>query len=97
MAINDIARYTHLSPTDIRALGDELDAIRRDVEDSLGEHDAAYIRGTIRFQRILGLGARLLIAGSRSKTGWVLGTAALAYAKSVENMEIGHNVSHGQW
>ena len=26
-----------------------------------------------------------------------LGTASLAFAKSVENMEIGHNVSHGQW
>jgi fatty acid desaturase len=26
-----------------------------------------------------------------------VGTAALAFAKSVENMEIGHNVGHGQW
>ena len=31
MAIADIAAYTHLSATDIEALGDELDAIRRDV------------------------------------------------------------------
>jgi NADPH-dependent stearoyl-CoA 9-desaturase len=39
----------------------------------------------------------VLIGCSRSRAGWVLGTAALAFAKSVENMEIGHNVSHGQW
>jgi len=26
-----------------------------------------------------------------------LGTVSLAFAKSVENMEIGHNVCHGQW
>ena len=26
-----------------------------------------------------------------------MGTAALGFAKTVENMEIGHNVSHGQW
>ncbi len=98
MAITNLDRYKHLSPNDIQNLGEELDAIRRSVEDSLGAHDAAYIRGgTIRFQRILGLAARFLIAGSRSKTGWALGTAALAYSKSVENMEIGHNVSHGQW
>ncbi|AKK30570.1 fatty acid desaturase [Mycobacterium sp. EPa45] len=97
MAVTDIACYTHLSPNDIRELGDELDAIRRDIEESLGAQDAAYIRRTIMFQRVLALGARLLIAGSRSNLGWVLGTAALAYAKSVENMEIGHNVSHGQW
>jgi len=42
MAIADIAAYAHLSSADIEALGDELDAIRRDVEDSLGEKDAAY-------------------------------------------------------
>lgn len=97
MAITHLACYKHLSPNDIQQLGDELDAIRRSVEDSLGARDSAYIRGAIRFQRLLGVAARLLIASSRSKTGWTLGTAALAYAKSIENMELGHNVSHGQW
>jgi fatty acid desaturase len=97
LAIADIAAYAHLSEADITALGDELDAIRRDIEESLGERDAAYIRRTIRFQRTLDVVARLLIGASRSRLGWVLGTASLAFAKSVENMEIGHNVSHGQW
>ena len=97
MAISDIAAYTHLSQADIEALGTELDAIRRDIEESLGEKDAAYIRRTINFQRMLDVAARLLIGGSRSRAGWCLGTAALAFAKSVENMEIGHNVLHGQW
>ena len=97
MAISDIAVYAHLSETDIDALADELDGIRREVEASLGERDAAYIRRTIAFQRSLDVAARLLIACSRSRTGWLIGTAALAFAKSVENMEIGHNVSHGQW
>jgi fatty acid desaturase len=89
--------YAHLSQADIEALGEELDAIRRDIEDSLCERDAAYIRRTIAFQRVLDVAARLLICCSRSRAGWVLGTASLAYAKCVENMEIGHNVSHGQW
>ncbi len=97
MAIADIAAYTHLSRTDIEALGYELDAIRCDIEESLGEKDAAYIRRTIKFQRLLDVGARLLIAGSRTRVGWVLSTTSLAYAKSVENMEISHNVLHGQW
>ena len=97
MAIADIAAYAHLSEADIEALGCELDAIRCDIEESLGERDAAYIRRTIRFQRTLEVAARLLIGCSRSRAGWVLGTASLAYAKSVENMEIGHNVTHGQW
>ncbi len=97
MAIADIAAYTHLSQTDIESLGYELDAIRCDIEESLGEKNATYIRRTINFQRLLDVGGRLLIGGSRTRVGWVLGTMSLAYAKSVENMEISHNVPHGQW
>lgn len=97
MAITDIAAYAHLSETDVEGLGYELNTIRRDIEESLGENDAAYIRRTIGFQRTLEVVARLLIGGSRSKAGWLLGTASLAAAKSVENMEISHNVLHGQW
>ena len=97
MAIADIAAYAHLTQADIEGLGNELDSIRCDIEESLGERDAAYIRRTIRFQRTLEVASRLLIGCSRSRAGWVLGTASLAFAKSVENMEIGHNVSHGQW
>ncbi|HEV7422517.1 MAG TPA: acyl-CoA desaturase [Mycobacterium sp.] len=97
MAITDIATYAHLSPADVEAFADELDAIRSDVEESRGVKDAAYIRRAITFQRVLDAAARLMIAGSRSKTGWLVGTASLAYAKSVENMELGHNIGHGQW
>ena len=97
MAIDHVPTYLHLSSEDVEAIADELDAIRRDVEESLGAKDAAYIRRVIYFQRALDISARLLIAGTRSKTGWLAGTCALAYAKSIENMELGHNISHGQW
>ena len=97
IAVTDIAAYTHLSANDIESLGRELDDIRSDIEESLGARDAAYIRRTIMFQRTLDIAARVLLAGTRSKTGLIAGTAALGFAKVVENMEIGHNVSHGQW
>ena len=97
MAIADVAAYAHLSTSDVEAFAAQLDDIRRDVEESRGARDAAYIRRAITFQRVLDLGSRLLIAGSRSRAGWVAGTVSLAYAKSVENMELGHNISHGQW
>ncbi|WP_458686702.1 fatty acid desaturase family protein [Nocardia tengchongensis] len=97
MAITQVAVYAHLSPEDVEALGLELDAIRLDIDQRLGSRDAAYIRRTIVFQRVLDLTARLVIAGSRTKSGLALGTVALATAKSIENMEIGHNVCHGQW
>ena len=75
----------------------QLDTIRAEVESSRGARDAAYIRRTILFQRTLDAAARLLIFGTRSRAGWLLGTVSLALAKSIENMEIGHNVGHGQW
>ena len=97
MAITDIAKYAHLTQADIDALGDELDAIRCDIEDSRGARDATYIRRAILAQRTLDTAARLLIFASRSRTGWMMGTGALALAKSIENMELGHNIVHGQW
>ncbi|MFG1791799.1 fatty acid desaturase family protein [Nocardia sp. NPDC049149] len=97
MAITEVAVYAHLSPADVEALGRELDEIRRDIEARRGARDARYIRRTITFQRILDAASRLTIAVSRGKLGWLLGTAGLATAKSIENMEIGHNVGHGQW
>jgi len=97
LAINDIAVYARLSQADIEAFGSELDTIRADVEDSLGTKDASYIHRVIAFQRILDMVARVQIVRSRTRVGWAVGTLALAYAKSIENMEIGHNVCHGQW
>jgi NADPH-dependent stearoyl-CoA 9-desaturase len=97
VAIADVAEFAHLSDADLKALGVALDAIRRDIEDSRGEKDRAYIRRAIAFQRFLDVAARLVIAGSRSKVGWAVGTTALAVAKSIENMELGHNIGHGQW
>ncbi|MCA1006452.1 acyl-CoA desaturase [Rhodococcus hoagii] len=97
MAITDIKEFAHLTDADIDALGRELDAIRRDVEESRGLRDARYIRRTIKLQRSLELGARALLLAGRRKPAWVAGTAMLSLAKIIENMELGHNVTHGQW
>jgi NADPH-dependent stearoyl-CoA 9-desaturase len=86
-----------LTDSDIEVLGKELDAIREQVLDTRGERDAAYIRRLIRVQRLLELGSRAVLLRSRNKAAWVLGTAGLALAKILDNMEIGHNVLHGQW
>jgi NADPH-dependent stearoyl-CoA 9-desaturase len=97
VAISRVSAYAHLSEEDVEALGRELDAIRANIEDNLGSKDAAYIRRTITLQRTLDVVARLVIGCSRTSRGWLVGTIALAAAKSIENMEIGHNVCHGQW
>ena len=97
MAITDVPEFAHLTEADIESLGRELDAIRRDVEDSLGERDARYIRRTIAAQRVLEVAGRLMLAAGSRRSAWWAGTATLGVAKIIENMEIGHNVMHGQW
>jgi NADPH-dependent stearoyl-CoA 9-desaturase len=102
MAISDVTEYTHLTPEEVEQIGRELDAIRTRVEESRGAADAAYINRMIRIQRGLATAGRVtLLAGSRSrrlrKPAWVAGAALLGLAKVLENMEIGHNVMHGQW
>ena len=97
MAITDVEAFAHLSEADVDNLAVELDAIRRDVEDSLGERDARYIRRTIGAQRGLEVTGRVLLAFGSRRALWWAGTATLALAKIIENMEISHNVMHGQW
>ncbi len=86
-----------LTPEQVQQLGRELDQIRQDVIESRGARDAAYIRRVIRTQRVLEVVSRLALLGGRDKVAWALGTAALSTAKILDNMEIGHNVLHGQW
>src|SRR6201997_1631887 len=97
MAITDIPAFAHLTDADIENLAVELDVIRRDIEDSRGERDARYIRRTIAAQRALEVAGRLVLAGSSKRSAWWAGTVTLGLAKIIENMEIGHNVMHGQW
>ncbi len=97
MAIADVKEYTHLSPEEVEELGRELDAIRADIEESRGDDDAAYINGMITFQRRLAAAGRITLFASRYKPAFFAGTAMLGVAKILENMEIGHNVMHGQW
>jgi linoleoyl-CoA desaturase len=87
----------HLSAQDIEDIGAELDAIRAEVIAGRGERDAAYIRKVIDGQRKLELSSRALLLFSLFPPAWILGTAGLSISKIVENMEIGHNVMHGQW
>ncbi|HZL49302.1 MAG TPA: acyl-CoA desaturase [Solirubrobacteraceae bacterium] len=86
-----------LTPAEIEELGREFEAIHDEVFGELGERDSRYIRSTIKLHRQLVLAARALLLGSRRKPLWLLGTASLSVAKILENMEIGHNVMHGQW
>ena len=86
-----------LTPEQLDAFGRELDAIRERVIADLGERDAAYIRRIIKAQRGLEIGGRALLELGFLPPAWLAGTAALSVSKILDNMEIGHNVMHGQY
>ena len=86
-----------LTEEQIEAIGKEFDELHDQVKADLGERDSLYIRGIIDLQRRLALLGRLMLIGSRFRPLWAGGTATLSMAKILENMEIGHNVLHGQW
>ncbi len=86
-----------LTPEQIEAIGREFDQLHEQIKADLGDRDARYIRSMIALQRRLALLGRLELIASRWRIPWALGAGTLGLAKILENMEIGHNVLHGQW
>jgi NADPH-dependent stearoyl-CoA 9-desaturase len=86
-----------LTATQVEELGRRLDEIRDRVIASRGADDAAYIRRVISTQRKLEIAGRALLFAGILPPAWLAGTTLLSIAKILENMEIGHNVLHGQW
>src|SRR5438270_4431265 len=86
-----------LTPEQIEQIGKEFDELHEHVKADLGDRDARYIRSMIALQRRLALMGRLELIASRWRGPWVVGATTLGLAKILENMEIGHNVLHGQW
>lgn len=95
---NKHSKSQFLSLEQVEEFGGKVDAIRRQVMDDLGEKDAEYIykiRNFIRYSEITSRGM-LMLAGWLPPV-WLLGTGLLGISKIVENMELGHNVMHGQF
>jgi len=86
-----------LTPEEVEAFGREIDAIRQGVVDDLGTEDVEHIRRVIGISRASEVVGRALLTFGISPISFALGTGALATSKILENMEIGHNVMHGQY
>jgi fatty acid desaturase len=86
-----------LSAEQSQSLRAELDALRHEYTAKIGARDAEYIRTVRAVARICRVAGRLLIHFSLEPVSWSAGVVALATYKVLENMEIGHNVLHGQY
>lgn len=103
-------RNRPLGADELQRFGNELDALRERVVATIGQADADYIRRIHASVRVTGIAGRVLI-GAGAITGGLLGavlhpaalamlvvgTLLLALSKILENMELGHNVIHGQY
>jgi linoleoyl-CoA desaturase len=91
-----------LSAAELQAFGDELDAVRARHLASLGAADARYIRRIVATVRWTGVAGRTLLflgafVHSVLVPAWIAGVVLLALSKILENMELAHNVIHGQY
>ena len=100
-AFRSTARRYGLTDADLDAFGAELDAVRDRVIAERGQEDVDYMRRVVKAQRGLAASARasLFLTGIPGIGGafWLYGAGALGLAKVLDNMEIGHNVMHGQY
>ena len=103
----------NLNDREIEEFAKEVDEIYEEIKATLGTRDEQYIKRLIKIERAMSLSARWIILGSlaflpnwwgHSYVSWNIfygligfGTFLLGWAKILENMEIGHNVLHGQW
>ncbi|MGI8428206.1 MAG: fatty acid desaturase family protein [Solirubrobacteraceae bacterium] len=96
-ALSSSTSETDYRSDQLAAIAAAFDGIRDAVRADLGPRDAAYIRRVIAVQRGLEVAGRVVLFGSGRRSAFVAGAALLTLSKILENMEIGHNVMHGQW
>ncbi|MEV0357621.1 acyl-CoA desaturase [Nocardia sp. NPDC050697] len=86
-----------LSPEDIEEIGRALDELRDRVSADLGERDREYLYKVIKAQRGFEVAGRGLMYLGFLPPFWLAAVASLSVSKILDNMEIGHNVMHGQY
>jgi NADPH-dependent stearoyl-CoA 9-desaturase len=92
-----------LSPQELSDFGNEIEALRARTVADLGERDARYIRrifAAVRWTEIIGrilLVVGFFLPSPWDWSVWLLGAFTLGLSKILDNMELGHNVIHGQF
>lgn len=86
-----------LSPEELEQFGAELEALKQSQLADVGEVDARYIKRIVKAVRYTEFLGRAFLFLSFIPPFWLLGTMLLSLSKILENMELGHNVMHGQY
>ncbi|MCH8179267.1 MAG: acyl-CoA desaturase [Proteobacteria bacterium] len=92
-----------LTPQELADFGAEIEALRERTVADLGERDARYIRrifAAVRWTEVIGrilLVVGFFLPSPWTWVVWLTGALVLALSKILDNMELGHNVIHGQY
>jgi linoleoyl-CoA desaturase len=82
---------------DYAAFGKEIQAVRRRIQQKMGQEDIDYIRDVIKTSRSLEVIGRGLLHAGKGPLSFLGGTLSLWVHKQLEAMEIGHTVLHGAY
>ena len=91
------SKSRELSPKELEGFAAELEALRARTVADIGEQDAKYIRRVYSAVRYFEVAGRGLLFLGIFPPAFILGTLFLAISKILDNMELGHNVMHGQY
>lgn len=95
--MGSISKSRALSADEIKSFGEELDSLRKATLATVGKRESDYIyqvRDIVRYTEIVGRSALML---GWLPPLWLAGASLLGVSKIIENMELGHNVIHGQY
>ena len=87
----------NLTREQVETIGRELEELRARIMADVGESDREYLYKIIRTQRGLEIGGRALMYLGWFPPAWLAAVGLLGASKILDNMEIGHNVMHGQY
>lgn len=77
--------------------GEDIDAIRKDIEAQIGEDDVRRLKRLQRFSRAMEIIGRVAIHFSPDPVSFSLGVVSLWIHKQLQATEIGHTVLHGAY
>lgn len=86
-----------LTDEEVQSFGSEVEALRTEVMAKVGKEDADHIKKVYRAYRYTEVLGRGLIHFSFEPISFIAGTLLLSVSKILNNMELGHNVMHGQY
>ncbi len=86
-----------LNKEEIENFGKEVEELRTEIMAKVGKEDADHIKRIYKAYRYTEVLGRGLIHFSFEPISFVCGTLLLSASKILNNMELGHNVMHGQY